>query len=353
MEQVLYAPGLGYYSAGARKFGTAGDFVTAPELSALFSRCLARQCQQVLAASGGDILELGAGSGVMAADILLELEALDCLPERYLILDLSAELRQRQQQTLQQRAPTLAGRVHWLDRLPQPPIEGVILANEVIDAMPVERFRISPQGPYTLAVEWREGQFQYGQGGEPNAELTAWLSALEQMLGYTLPVGYESERNTALAAWLQSLADCLQRGVMLFIDYGYPAREYYHPERHTGTLICHYRHRAHADPFLYPGLQDITANVDFTALAEAVLTSGLELLGYTAQNYFLFACGLEQLLSELSPEDDYTAYLAQAGAVKQLTLPGAMGERFKVLACGRDVTEPLRGFSLRDERFRL
>ena len=351
MELALYAPGLGYYSAGARKFGPAGDFITAPELSPLFSRCLARQCQQVLAITGGDILELGAGSGIMAADILLELASLSCLPERYLILEISAELRQRQRQTLQQHAPQLLPRVQWLDRLPAVPIKGVILANEVIDAMPVERFQMTPQGLRSLSVAWTGTRFRTCLD-TPGAALTAWYQALTQMLGYTLPSGYESEHNPHLTDWLRGLANSLRRGAMLFIDYGYPAREYYHPERSMGTLVCHYRHRAHADPFIYPGLQDITANVDFSALAEAALAADLELLGYTSQNYFLFGCGLEKLLAAADPTDS-VRYLALTGAVKQLTLPGEMGERFKVLACGRGLTEPLCGFSFRDERFRL
>ena len=351
MELALYAPGLGYYSAGARKFGAAGDFITAPELSELFSRCLARQCQQVLAGTGGDILELGAGSGIMAAVMLKELEALDCLPEQYLILELSAELRQRQQQTLAQHTPGLLDRVQWLDQLPVTPIQGVVLANEVLDALPVERFRIAPQGPRPLLVQSTEGQFQYSLGGE-DADLNAWLQALQQTLGSELPTGYESERNPYLSGWIDSLADSLQHGVMLFIDYGYPAREYYHPERRTGTLLCHYRHRAHTDPFFYPGLQDISASVDFTALAEAVIDANLDLLGYTSQNYFLFGCGLERLLAEVNSVDQQN-YWRLAQQVKQLTLPGAMGDRFKVLACGRGFDSPLCGFSFRDERFRL
>ena len=351
MELALYAPGLGYYSAGARKFGPTGDFTTAPELSALFSRCLARQCQQVLAVTSGDIMELGAGSGIMATDILLELNALACLPERYLILEVSADLRQRQQQTLQHYAPMLLPRVHWLDSLPAQPINGIILANEVIDAMPVERFRITSQGPRPLWIEWT-GECFRACLGEANPALTLWTQALSQTLGYELPQGYESERQPHLADWLKSVADSLRQGVMLFIDYGYPAREYYHCERAMGTLLCHFRHRVHANPFVYPGLQDITANVDFSALAEAALAADLELLGYTSQNYFLFGCGLEALLAAVDPSDT-VRYLALTGAVKQLTLPGEMGERFKVLACGRGVTLPLCGFEFRDERFRL
>ena len=351
MELTLYAPGLGYYSAGARKFGAAGDFITAPELSELFSRCLARQCQEVLSHSRGDILELGAGSGLMAATVLRELATLGSLPEQYLILEISAELRQRQRQTLLNHTPELLDRVHWLDGLPAQPIQGVVLANEVLDALPVERFRITPKGPKPLRVRWINDRFQY-ELGKQDRDLSEWLQTLQQTLGGDLSVGYESERNLYLDGWINSLADCLQQGTILFIDYGYPAREYYHPERRTGTLLCHYRHHAHDDPFFYPGLQDITASVDFTALAEAVLNANLDLQGYTSQNYFLFGCGLERLLVETDPSDQ-RAYLRLAQQVKQLTLPGAMGDRFKVLACGRGMDSPLCGFSWRDERARL
>lgn len=351
MELALYAPGLGYYSAGARKFGVHGDFITAPELSSLFSRCVARQCQEILARVGGEILELGAGSGIMAADVLLELEALGSLPARYAILEVSGELRERQRMTVAKRTPHLLARVEWLEALPDRGWRGVIVGNEVLDAMPVQRFRITNRGPVPLHIAWEEGGFTWWEGAL-DKNLTAALRTLQAEMSFTLPLGYESEFNPYLNAWLLALAEALEAGVLLLIDYGYPRREYYHPQRVGGTLICHYRHRAHADPLLLVGLQDITANVDFTAVAEAAIAAGFEIAGYTGQGYFLFGCGLEKLLAEVDPQDT-VRYLELVRQVKLLTLPGEMGERFKAIALARGVDIPLRGFSVFDERGRL
>ncbi len=370
MELALYAPGLGYYRAGARKFGPSGDFVTAPELSPLFSRCLARQCREILARLGaGSILELGAGTGIMAADILRELRALDTLPERYAILELSGELRERQHATLAARTPELLERVVWLDTLPEPGLRGVILGNEVLDALPVERFRITMQGPRRLNVIWTGDRLDWAEGGA-DAAVTATVARLEAALGWRLPEGYASEYAPRLAEWLRAVAEPLTAGALLLIDYGYPRREYYHPERTDGTLLCHYRHRVHADPLILPGLQDITASVDFTAVAEAALAAGLEVAGYTSQNYFLFGCGLMDLLADeippglssangsgdvggISTAADTVRYLEQARQVKLLTLPGEMGDRFQALALTRGMDIPLCGFALRDQRDRL
>lgn len=352
MDLALYAPGLGYYRAGARKFGPDGDFVTAPELSPLFSRCLARQCRQILEAlGGGTLLELGAGTGVMAADLLRELRALDALPERYAILELSGELRQRQRQTLAERTPELLDRVVWLDALPDPGLRGVVLGNEILDALPVERFRVTEAGPRRLAVSWNETGLDWVEG-EEDPEVTAAVAGIEQALGWRLPLGYVSEYVPHLDAWLRAIAGTLAAGALLFVDYGYPRRDYYHPERAAGTLLCHYRHRVHDDPLILPGLQDITASVDFTAVADAALAAGLEVAGYTAQNYFLFGCGLMELLAEADPADTLR-YLEQTRQVKLLTLPGEMGERFQAIALTRDLDLPLRGFTMRDERGRL
>jgi len=352
MDLALYAPGLGYYRAGARKFGPDGDFVTAPELSPLFSRCLARQCRQILEALGGGmLLELGAGTGVMAADLLRELRALDALPERYAILELSGELRQRQHQTLAERTPELLDRVVWLDALPDPGLRGVVLGNEVLDALPVERFRVTEAGPRRLAVSWSETGLDWVEGDE-DPEVTVAVAGIEQALGWPLPLGYVSEYVPHLEAWLRAIAGTLAAGALLFVDYGYPRRDYYHPERAAGTLLCHYRHRVHDDPLILPGLQDITASVDFTAVADAALAAGLEVAGYTAQNYFLFGCGLMELLAEADPADTLR-YLEQTRQVKLLTLPGEMGERFQAIALTRDLDLPLRGFTMRDERGRL
>ncbi len=352
MELALYAPGLGYYRAGARKFGPGGDFVTAPELSPLFARCLARQCQEVLhTLGGGEMLELGAGTGIMAADLLLELRTLDALPERYAILEPSGDLRERQRQTLADRAPEWSDRVVWLDAPPAPGFRGVVLGNEVLDALPVECFRVTTQGPRRLTVRWTETGLAWAEGGADPA-VTAALSRIESDLGWRLPEGYTSEYIPHLQDWLRTIAEPLAAGALLFVDYGYPRREYYHPERATGTLLCHYRHRVHDDPLILPGLQDITASVDFTAVADAAVAVGLEVAGYTRQNYFLFGCGLMELLAEVDAAET-VRYLEQARQVKLLTLPGEMGDRFQAIALTRNLTIPLRGFAFRDERDRL
>jgi SAM-dependent MidA family methyltransferase len=349
MELALYAPGLGYYSAGSHKLGEAGDFVTAPEISALFSRCLARQCAEVLGGiGGGDILEFGAGSGVMAADILAELEQLGCLPEQYFILELSADLRQRQQQTIETKVPQLAGRVAWLETLPEEGFSGVVLANEVLDAMPVHRFVLHNGQPHELCVVWN-GQGFVLEEGAPDAALFTRLKKLQQE--YALPDGYSSEINLRAEEWVQSLGSVLQQGVVLLIDYGFPQREFYHPQRHEGTLMCHYRHRAHGDALRLVGLQDITAHVDFTAVAEAALEANLGVRGFTNQANFLIANGLMELLS--GDEGGMQEQLTLAAQVKRLTMPGEMGELFKVMALTRGWEGGLRGFSLRDDRGKL
>jgi SAM-dependent MidA family methyltransferase len=284
----------------------------------------------------------------MAADILAELSALGCLPERYGILELSAELRARQQETIREKVPQLAERVVWLDTLPEAGFRGVVLANEVLDAMPVHRFRIAGGEPRELFVV-RQGEGFALREGEPGAELAAALAPLRQQTG--LGEGYESELNLRAADWVQSLGDFLGQGVALLIDYGFPRSEYYHPQRNRGTLMCHYRHRAHDDALILPGLQDITAHVDFTAVAEAALAAGLAVRGYTSQANFLVANGLTALLAEAG--GDVKQQLTLAAQVKRLTMPGEMGELFKVMALGRGWERPLQGFALRDERGRL
>lgn len=337
MELALYAPGLGYYSAGARKFGAAGDFITAPELSPLFSRCLAAQCHQVLAGlDGGDILELGAGSGVMAADLLEELARIGGLPAHYLILEVSAELRERQQRTLAERVPALLQRVQWLERLPAA-LSGVIVGNEILDALIVSRFRRSAQGFGEFSVAIEQDKFVWHLRPAA-AELHTALVSLETTLPERLADDYRSEICLRLPAFLSSLAHLLTRGVLLFTDYGYTRQAFYHPDRHMGTLMCHYRQRAHDNPFLFPGLQDITAHVDFSAVAEAATAAGLELAGYTTQAHFLLGLGIAEQARDWRTARD----------VKLLTLPEEMGERFKAIAFLKDVNPPLRGFGLRD-----
>jgi len=350
MELALYAPGLGYYVAGSRKLGAEGDFVTAPEISPLFGRCLARQCVQVLEGTGGgDILEFGAGSGALARVLLEELDRLECLPGRYLILEPSPELRGRQQELLAGLEPGLAQRVQWLDRPPQG-LRGVVLANEVLDAMPVHRFRIDDGAVRELAVGWGDGGF-VELAATASPALAAAVRGLQEQ-GFILDDGYLSEINLRAGPWVEALGECLEAGAALLIDYGYPRREYYLPERSMGTLMCHYRHRAHPDPYRLVGLQDITAYVDFTAVAEAGGTAGMELAGYTSQANFLLACGLEKLLAESDP-NDVAAHFQLVQGVKRLILPGEMGERFQVMALARGLDEPLLGFSLRDFRARL
>ncbi|MGE5625410.1 MAG: class I SAM-dependent methyltransferase [Bacillota bacterium] len=339
MELALYAPGLGYYSAGARKFGAAGDFVTAPEISPLFSHCVARQCAEVLEElGGGSILELGAGSGVMAADVLLEMERLEKLPRAYLIMEVSADLRQRQRATIEKRAPKLAARVRWLDTLPKE-FTGVILGNEVLDALPVVRFRRSAQGFQEFSVA-AEGEGFRWELTEPADELAEALEALDAGLDVSLAEGYVSEYCPTLAPLIASLAGVLKRGALLFLDYGYTRAAYYHRERSMGTLMCHYRHRAHGDPFLYVGLQDMTAYVDFSAVAEAAVVEKLELAGYSTQAHFLLALGIGEAAINEGPE--------AVRQVKLLTLPEEMGERFKAIGFTKGLDPILRGFTLRD-----
>ncbi|MEO5702498.1 MAG: SAM-dependent methyltransferase [Gammaproteobacteria bacterium] len=357
MELALYAPGLGYYSAGARKFGVQGDFVTAPEISPLFARCIARQCQQVLRELGSaDILEIGAGSGIMACDILRELDVLQSLPAHYFILELSAELRERQYNTIKHEIPDLSQRVIWLDALPPAGWRGVVLANELLDAMPVHRFYVGEQGAGELYVGWEDSKFVWRRGAVSSPWLKQRIEAIERELGDSydagFPSGYESEINLAADCWLGSVASLLEAGLLLVIDYGFPRREFYHPERSTGTLMCHSRHRAHADPLVLTGLQDITTHVDFTAVAEAGVEGGLTVAGYTTQASFLLGCGLGDMLKALDV-DNLAHRLKFAQQIKTLTMPSEMGELFKVMALTRNIDMPLLGFGLQDMRGRL
>jgi SAM-dependent MidA family methyltransferase len=351
MEMALYEPGLGYYSAGARKFGAGGDFVTAPEVAPVFSRCLAVQCAEVLGRlRGGAVLELGAGSGAMAAAMLAEFEAQRCLPERYFILDVSAELRERQREALARSVPQHLDRVEWLDRLPSG-FEGVVVANEVLDALPVQRFVCHGSRIDALGVALQFGHLELAEARAPKA-LRARVEEIRRQSGADWPDGYASEVNTRLAPWLASLGAALDRGVILFVDYGLPRRELYTAERMQGTLLCHFRHRFHDDPLARPGLQDITAWVDFTAVAEAAEQAGLEVVGYTTQAHFLIGNDLARYLSDVSGVDLVQRVNLSRQAML-LTLPGEMGERFKVIALAKGATGPLRGFAERDLRHLL
>ncbi|MCC7463354.1 MAG: SAM-dependent methyltransferase [Gammaproteobacteria bacterium] len=346
LRLVLYAPGLGYYSAGAQKFGAAGDFTTAPELTPLFGRCLARAVAPLLAASGGDLLEFGAGSGRLAATLLTALDAAGALPPRYRILEVSGELRARQRATLAALAPALAGRVEWLDTLPSTPLDGVFIANEVADALPFCCFAVRAAGPVVRGVALGEGDRLVWAERPADVALRSALTQVEADLDGPLPVGYVSELCPAAGGWVAALGAALGRGVALIVDYGVGRRDYYHPARAQGTLRCHYRHRAHVDPFLFPGLQDITAWVDFTRLAEAAVAAGLEVAGYCTQAAFLLACGIESEVSATTGQER----ARRAGEARQLLLPGEMGETFKVLALTRAWDSPLQGFGLQDLR---
>ncbi len=354
MRLALYAPGLGYYSAGAAKLGGEGDFVTAPEISSLFSRCVARQVAEILRVTGGDILELGAGLGTLAADVLAELAALDCLPDRYLILEVSADLAERQRARLAQLPASLARRVQWLERWPERAMRGVVLANEVLDAMPVERFVLRDAGGERRVRALARGQHRRGisSGAKPppSPELEHAVAGIVDSLPAPLPDGYVSEVCLAFQPWIASLAAQLEQGVALLIDYGLPRAHLYHPQRVAGTLRCHFRHRAHDDPFVNVGLQDITAWVDFTRVAEAADSAGLEVLGFATQAAFLIGAGMESLLStemQLAAED-LQRQARLAGEARRLMLPGEMGEVFKVIALGRGFEAPLSGFSTQE-----
>ncbi|HET7675182.1 MAG TPA: SAM-dependent methyltransferase [Gammaproteobacteria bacterium] len=348
MELALYAPGLGYYSAGAQKFGAAGDFITAPEAAPVFGRVIARQCAEILDAAGGDtLLELGAGSGTLAAGILNEFARLDRAPPRYLILEPSPDLQARQRERLKESLPAEAfARVEWLDRLPRA-FAGVIVANEVLDALPVARFEATADGVREMGVAVEGDAFAW-RLMPPRAALADAVSRLEAARDAPFAPGYQSEINLNLAAFVHGLGDCITRGALLFVDYGMPQHTFYLPERDTGTLMCHYRHRAHADPFLYPGLQDITAHVDFTAVAEAGVAAGLELAGYTSQAYFLLGGGLEAIMRESDPAET-RAHLELTRQIKLLTSPEEMGERFKVMMLARGLDTIPSGFALRDQ----
>jgi SAM-dependent MidA family methyltransferase len=347
MELALYAPGLGYYMAGARKLGRDGDFVTAPELSPLFGRTVARQVSPLILAGLAEILEIGAGSGALAADLLLELERLGKLPRRYLILELSSDLRSRSRDTLAARAPQHLERVSWLNQLPVA-FRGIVIGNEVLDAMPVHR--VMRCGGETL-----EGFVQYDDEHERFLDLEWPASdtvrrAAEELL---LPADdYTTEIQLAARGFVRSLGSALDRGVALFFDYGFPQREYYHAQRAAGTLMCHYRHRAHDDPYFLPGLQDITSHIDFTAIARAGADAGMELLGYASQAQFLVNCGIIDVLAE-TPAHDVAAYAPQAAQVQKLTSPAEMGELFKVIALGKGVPRPLLGFASGDKSHTL
>ncbi|WP_049623648.1 class I SAM-dependent methyltransferase [Frateuria defendens] len=341
MERCLYTPGLGYYSAGTTKFGAAGDFVTAPELGALFARCVAHAVEPVLGllGEGADFLELGGGSGAFAEHALAAFAAAGTLPRRYLILEPSADLRERQRERLAAALPAgLYGRVQWIDRPPEEDWQGVLFANEVIDALPATRFTLRGGEVYEEYVAL-DGEGRLLRQDRPADALVAGaVRHVERDLGEAFADGYRSEILPQLPYWMQAVAGALRAGVMLFVDYGYVRREFYLPERGDGTLMAHYRHHAHGDPFHLPGLNDLTASVDFTALAEAGNSAGFGVAAYLPQAQFLLASGLPALFEAAYAEAaDEAARYRLAQEVRRLTLPDRMGERFQAMLFARGI----------------
>ena len=355
LQLVMYAPGLGYYSAGSAKFGTDGDFITAPELSRLFGHCLARHCAPLLrqlraGGAGADILELGAGSGRLAVDVLTRLASLNALPDRYLILEVSAELRARQQVLVATLPASLRERVSWLDRLPAQPLRAVMLANEVADALPFKRFAVGAGGLLEIGVAVdAEGGLRLRERAALPA-LAADFQRISANLPAKLPPGYTSELCPLLDGWIASLAQSLAAGAILLCDYGLARCEYYHPDRDHGTLRCHYRHRAHDDALWCPGLQDITAWVDFTRVAEAASVAQLDVSVYCTQAGMLLGAGIDQ---ELAAATDERQRLRLAGEARQLLMPDAMGECFKCMALTRDCDVDAWRFAPQDLRRHL
>lgn len=351
MELALYAPGLGYYSAGSHKIGVSGDFVTAPEVSELFSQCLARQCAEVLrGCRHGEILELGAGTGRMAAALLGALAEQGALPERYAILEVSADLAARQRERLAHLPAALHSRLMWLTRLPEHPIEGVIVANEVADALPCRRFLLAEGTVREIGVA------RAVDGGLGEARVAADAAFTRMCLELCAPwpqphpQSYLSEVCPRLGPWIAALAASLERGALLVIDYGLPRAQYYHPQRTHGTLRCHFRQRVHDDPYVHVGVQDISAWVDFTRVAQAAADADLSVAGFATQAAFLLATGIGESVARAPPG---LAQTRLAGEARRLIMPGEMGEAFKVMALTRAWDAPLQGFTVQDLRHSL
>lgn len=354
MELALYAPGLGYYSAGKTKFGASGDFVTASEIGDLFARSMARSVSNVLRAAADSVfLEVGGGSGKFAAAALAEWEVLGCLPRHYQILDRSAELRARQRDTIAARVPHLLHRVQWLDAPPESSWRGVLFANEVIDALPAHRFVIRDGEVREVHVALNAADQLCLVEREAETMLIAATRHIAADLDAPIADGYRSEILPQLPYWIDAVCGTLEAGLAVFVDYGYPRHEFYHPDRRDGTLTCHYHHRAHDDALLWPGLQDITTWVDFTALAEAATHARWPLAGFTSQAQFLLASGLLDLLQIEQLSRDEAGRYALAQEVKRLTLPGEMGERFKVMCFARGIDGVPPAFTAYDQSRRL
>lgn len=351
MQEALYAPGLGYYAAGARKFGCDGDFITAPEISPLFAHCIANQAAQVMQASQPQILELGAGSGRLAVDVLQALRDKNLMPNRYFILEPSADLRQRQQRLINEVLPEIAERVEWLDHLPLT-FSGFVFGNEVMDAFAVERFSIVEGQVRQLSVDVIKGDQLCWKVDSASEPLTKAVRAIEKENGEVLAEGYTSEVNLLIKPWLSTLGNMLAVGAVVLLDYGYPRKDFYMQERRAGTLRCYYRHRANEDPLFLPGLQDITSHVDFTAVVEAAVDAGLEFQGFTSQSQFLIACGLLTVAGEIQA-DTVLERSRLSQEVQQLTMPSAMGENFCAIGFSREMPDLLLGFTGQDMSHRL
>ena len=351
MQIALYHPQYGYYQNTLPKLGATGDFITAPTLSPVFAYCLAHQCQTVLSQlNSASILEFGAGNGSLAATLLNRLAHLGCPIEHYYILEVSAFLRQQQQATIRQQAPEFYQHITWLTELPSH-FSGVILANEVLDAMPCHRFKINARGQLSeqyVHIVNHELQAYYDKVSSQHLASQIQALAIQHR-----QQDYESEIQPNITGWINSVADCLQQGLLLVIDYGFPQHEYYHSDRNQGTLMCHYQHHSHPNPLLWPGLQDISCHINFTALAQAGLACGLQLAGYTTQGSFLIGCGLTEIASELQQQLDIKAWYRCSQAIKCLTLPHEMGELFKVMGLTKDLDSSPTGFSFHDQREKL
>lgn len=347
MELALYTPGLGYYQNALKKFGKEGDFVTAPEISPLFSYCIANQCAEILNyMKGGDIVEFGAGSGVMAADILCALKEKNQLPQHYYILELSGFLKSAQRETIEKKIPDYIDRVVWLTALPENPIRGVVLANEVLDAMPTHQFIYKNNTIHECGVTINHNEFENNILEKENLDL---ISAVEKY-NISFSENYVSEINLYLPGWIKSISTFLSQGAVLIIDYGFPRHEYYHSDRSMGTVMCHYRHHAHANPLVLPGIQDITAHVDFTAIAESAIENQFSVAGFTNQAAFLINCGLLELISETA--DEKKRFL-QNQQILQLTSPNEMGELFKVIGLSKKLEMDWMGFRAMNQVARL
>lgn len=360
MELALYTPDLGYYSGNLKKIGKEGDFITAPEASSLFTQCLAKQVQQILnAINHSDILEFGAGTGKMAVDLLIELEKLNCLPKNYIIMELSADLKYRQYLFFKERIPHLLKYIQWLDQLPaNTQFRGMVLANEVLDAMPVHKFKLQKthsdlSGGFDILKEMyithQNKQFLWQEGAPSSLKLEKKISHIANLIlltsqetGYNLPQEYISEINLSLPIWLDSLYNFIDQAVIILLDYGYPDYEYYHPQRSTGTLMCYHQHRSHSNPLILTGLQDLTAHVDFSLLAESAINTGFKISGYTDQAHFLLNCGLMDLLDKHNITSQQSIIINQQ--VKLLTSPHEMGELIKAIALTKNSDINLLGF---------